>query len=329
MSVFVVKTMDKYDGQPIPGVFDELEAGYARIGWSWQDNQDLRVINDARENGEPLDEHQQEAVRCIRFLTRPIVGDYLIYPHQPKRNRFSVVEVVGDYDYDDEGGGIGGDFRSVRPCDVIAPNIDIYDERVPSQFRYRLGRPGRFSQVYDTRPFDSLIQDWDAGEPEQLQDKTNAIRIRRIHNRLRNDLPDALRMEFTQADLSRRFSAELFERMGFTCVVQEGPNEAGSDLVVTVGNPLLIDEHRIGVQAFAYEGEVEAAKFSEKLEQLVKGWETNNLDFGVLLTTANCNDEIVGILDEHNRNNLNRQIKLIDGDGLADLFLQYFAPGTE
>ena len=102
-----------------------------------------------------------------------------------------------------------------------------------------------------------------------------------------------------------------------------------SDLVVTVGNPLMNGESRIGVQVFAYEGEVTAADFRKKLEQLVNGWETNNLDFGVLLTTASCGDEIVGIVDKHNRKNPNRQIKLIDGDGLADLFLQYFAPGTE
>lgn len=328
MADFVVKTMDDY-GVPIPGVFNQLEAGNARIGWSRQDNQDLRVINLALENGEPLDEHQQAARRCIRFLTHPQIGDILLYPHQPERNRFSVVEVVGDYDYDDAAGGIDGDFRSFRPCEVIAPNVDMYDQIVPAQLRYRLGRPGRFSQVYDTTPFDSFMRDWDIGEAGQLQDDTNTIRIRRIHNILRNGLPDALRMEFARADLSRRFSVELFERMGFTCEVQEGPNEAGSDLVVTIGNPLMNDESRIGVQAFAYEGEVSAADFREKLQQLVDGWETNNLDFGVLLTTANCGDENVGILVEHNRNNPDQQIKLIDGDGLADLFLQYFAPGTE
>ena len=225
MPVFVVKTMD--NGQPIPGVFIELEAGNARIGWSRANNQDLRVINHAREIGEPLDKHQQDAIRCIGFLTRPIVGDYLIYPHQPEWNTFSVVQVVGDYDYDDADGGIDGDFRSLRPCGVIAPNVDMYDQIVPAQLRYRLGKPGRFSQVYDPTPFDSFLRDWNIGKAGQLQDETNTIRIRRIHNILRNDLPDALRMEFAQADLSRRFSAELFERMGFTCEVQEGPNEAG------------------------------------------------------------------------------------------------------
>ena len=327
MSVYVVKTM--YDnGQPIPGVYDELVAGRARIGWSWLDNQNLRVINRACERYEPLDENQQDAKRCRGFLTRIQVGDYVLYPHQPQRNKFTVVKINGEYDYDAAGGGISDDFRSFRPCEPIAQAVDNYDLRVPSQLRYRLGRPGRFSEVYDTRPFDSFKRDYDAGLPEQLQDKTNTIRIRRIHKRLRNNLPNELRMEFTQADLSRRFCPELFERMGYTCEIKEGPKEAGSDLVVNVGNPLIDSEKRIGVQVFAYGGIVGAAKFREKLDQLVQGWDVNQLDFGVLLTTASCDKESRNILEIHNRKNKKRQIKLIDGDELTDLFLQYFAPGT-
>ena len=34
-AAYVVKTV--VEGQPFPGVFGELEAGKARIGWSYQD----------------------------------------------------------------------------------------------------------------------------------------------------------------------------------------------------------------------------------------------------------------------------------------------------
>ena len=37
---FVVKTSD--DQWPISGVFEELKKGRARIGWSYQDDLDLR-----------------------------------------------------------------------------------------------------------------------------------------------------------------------------------------------------------------------------------------------------------------------------------------------
>ena len=80
---FVVKTVK--NGQPVLGVFDELEAGRARIGWSWLPNLNLRSILEKIEQGKPLDQYQQEARRCLGFLTRVKSGDYLLYPNQPDR----------------------------------------------------------------------------------------------------------------------------------------------------------------------------------------------------------------------------------------------------
>ena len=140
-ALFVVKTVDD-NGQPVQGVFHELRAGRARIGWSSRDDQNLRSIRERIALGQPLSEYQGYAKRCLVFLTRVEVGDYLLYPHQATRGAFSVVQV--------------------------------------------------------------------------------------------NGVPDALHREFGRADLSRLFCAELFERMGYSSEVQEGPAEAGSDVVVTL-----------------------------------------------------------------------------------------------
>ncbi len=101
-AVFVVRTV--HDGQPIPGVFDELQAGRARIGWSYEDYLDLRLLLRKIKQGETLNEDEQAAKRCLGFLTRVEVGDYLLYPNQPERGRFSVVQVTGEYDYSTESG---------------------------------------------------------------------------------------------------------------------------------------------------------------------------------------------------------------------------------
>ena len=86
------------------------------------------------------------------FLTRVKPEDYLIYPHQPDRGQFSVVQVKGEYDYSTQKDGLKEDFRSFRACLLTTPNpVDMYDEIVPSQLRQRLGRPGRFSEVYETK----------------------------------------------------------------------------------------------------------------------------------------------------------------------------------
>ena len=325
-NAYIVKAVDDgHPSQPIPGIFEELVEGRARIGWSYQDNLDLRTIGRQIEEGEKLDDDQQEARRCLGFLTRPQVGDYLIYPHQPSRGQFTVVKVTGEYDYSDEGNGLKGDFRSFRPCSLLTPTpVDMYDDIVAAQLRYRLGRPGRFSRMYDTTALDLFLNALPF--QGQIQDGSITTSVRRIHTELRQTVPSSLLREFAQAELSRRFCAELFERMGCSPEVQEGPGEAGSDVIVTIGSPLLPTEFRIGVQAFAYEGTVTAPSLQQKLTQLIEGWERNSLDYGVLLTTGCCSEEARNVLRCHNEKHLNRNVALIDGEDLTDLFLQNFPP---
>ena len=153
--------------------------------------------------------------------------------------------------------------------------------------------------------------------------------LQRIHDDLRGQLPKALHREFSRADLSRQFCRVLFDRMGYTTDVhvQEGPAEAGSDVVVTVDNPLLPGEFRIGVQVFSYVGTVEEPALQSKLDQLLRGWEANSLDYGVLLTTGRCSEAAVTALDNHNKKKPSQLVRLIEGDDLADLFLKHFPPG--
>ena len=330
---FVVKTVKNW--QPVLGVFNELKAGRARIGWSWLDNLDLRLLLEKIEQEKPLDGNEQAARRCLGFLTRVKSEDYLLYPHQPDRGKFSVVQVTGEYDYSTDKDGLDEDFRSFRPCLLKTPKpVDMYDAIVPSQLRHRLGRPGRFSQVYDTAPLFRFLEDLPGQDDcKTTSNQMSEMSLQRIHNELRGKLPEALHREFSRADLSRQFCRVLFDRMGYTTDVQEGRYEAGSDIVVTVGNPLLPDELRIGVQVFSYEGDVQKSALQRKLDQLLGGWETNSLNYGVLLTTGRCSEAAVAALRDHNRveslkkENLKRLVRLIGGNDLADLFLQHFPPG--
>lgn len=313
MATFVVKAMDRF-GVPKDGVFDELKAGKARIGWSYDDKLDLRKIKHKLEAGSRLDADEADAKRCLGFLIRVEKGDTLIYPHQPARGQFAVVEVTGDYEYSDKDNAISGDFRSVRSC-TFKTSASMYDDSVPSQLRYRLGRPGRFSEVSDTRPLHEFL------DPE-----AGTTPLERIHKQIRKFLPDAIRRQYSEHDLSREFLPVLFERMGYDSDVQEGPREAGSDLVVYLDSPLLPEtkEIRIGVQAFAYKDVVTTKNLQGKLKQLLAGWEQNKLDYGVLLTTGNCGEDGRNLVAAHNKQTPDKQVRLIDGPELADLFRKYF-----
>ena len=325
---FVVKTVK--NGQPVRGVFNELKAGRARIGWSWLDNLDLRLLLEKIKQGKPLDGDEKDARRCLGFLTRVKSEDYLLYPHQPDRGKFCVVQVTGEYDYSTDKDGLDEDFRSFRPCLLKTPKpVDMYDSIVSSQIRHRLGRPGRFSQVYDTAPLFRFLEDL----PRQDASKTTSnqmseMSLQRIHNDLREKLPEALHREFSRADLSRQFCRVLFDRMGYTTDVhvQEGRYEAGSDVVVTVDNPLLHSEFRVGVQVFSFKDDVKKSDLQRKLNQLLGGWETNTLDYGVLLTTGRCSEAALAALRDHNKENPLRLVRLIEGNDLADLFLRHFPP---
>ena len=327
--VFIVKAVDN-DGYPISGVYEELRRGKARIGWSYEDNLDLREIQNAINHGNQLKESQQEAKRCLRFFTEISRGDFLIYPHQPKRGQFSAVEVTGDYDYSSQEEGLRGDFRSYRPCKLRTPKpIENYDSIVPAQLRYRFGRPGRFSEMYQTGPFWGVLRDISAaGTPEG---PSNHEREKRIYKKLYRPLSDDLHTEFSRADLSRRFCSDLFDRMGYSFEVQEGSGEAGSDVVVTVGNWLPGEEttFRVGVQVFAYSGNITIPNLKDKLGQLLNGWEANDLDFGALLTTGHCTDGARELIRRHNHNNPKKKVRLIEGDELAAHFLRYFPPDFE
>lgn len=324
--VFIVKTTDN-NGNPIPGVHEELKRDKARIGWSYEDDLDLRKIENSINNGDQLNETQRGARRCLRFLVAISRGDILIYPHQPERGKFSVVEVTGDYGYSSQEESLDGDFRSFRPCRLkIQQPINIYDSIIPAQLRNRLGRPGRFSEMYHTEPFWGVLHNIDrAGNPE---DSTHNEREKRIYEKLYGPLSEELYTEYNQADLSRRFCRELFERMGYDADVQEGPTEAGSDVVVTVGDWLLGEEttFRVGVQVFAYRGDIAPSSLEHKLGQLLSGWEANALDFGALLTTGHCTDKARELIHQHNYNNPKKKVRLIEGDELAARFLRYFPP---
>lgn len=327
--VWVLKTTDKKTGQPVAGVFEELKAGRARMGWSWDGTLDLRVIWEKLKQGKPLDEKQKGAKRCLNFLRYVNLGDYIIYPHQPKRGQFSVVKITGEYYYSKATDGLGGgDFRSIRHCSLETPSpVGMRDKIVSPTLYYRLGRPGRFSQVHNSKPFFDFLKA--LPEAGQQQDDSISANIKKIYEVLGKPLPGMLKDEFPRQDLSRKLCPKLFERMGYACVVQEGRYEAGSDLIVTVHSPLLPGNGvTVGVQVFAFEGDVAEASLKIKLDQLLEGWEANSLDSGVLLTTGNCVPAAEGLIEKYNEDNPDRPVHLIDGDELAELFLQHFPPGT-
>lgn len=155
MAVYVIRTPQDSTGQPVEGIFNELKAGRARMGWSYDDKLDLRILIQKVSAGDDLDTQEQEARACLPFLSIP-TGAVLLYPNQPRHGRFSIVEITGPYGYSDTGDAINGDFRSYLPCRFVG-EIDKIDHIVPSRLTRQLGVPRRLFQIQDTKPVQDLL----------------------------------------------------------------------------------------------------------------------------------------------------------------------------
>ena len=88
---YIIKTVSPdVPGYSIPGVWDSLRKGKARIGWSYEDHLDLRKIQQKVHTGQILTQDEHKAWRCRAFLEDISNDDYLLYPHQPRYGFFAI-----------------------------------------------------------------------------------------------------------------------------------------------------------------------------------------------------------------------------------------------
>jgi hypothetical protein len=320
MSSFVVRTDESgYESE----IFESLKSGLARIGWSSDDSQNLRTIIDTvNERGrQSLSSGQQQALRCRGFADRACEGDLLFYPNVPEYGEFVVAKLLGDYEFLDERDSIDGDFRSARRCRLLTSKpISKYNRIVHPLIRVRLGLQGRFYQLYADQEVGELLRDLpDAG--------TTTANVRSAFSlmkaRLAREMGQLWSQHFPRTDLTW-FLEDLFRTNGYSVVVKEGPNERGSDLLLQVEEEFLPEPIFVGIQVGSYEGEVSPDKVREKLDQLLRGWDEHGLHYGVLVLTGNCGEEARSIVRQHNENDRQRQVKLIDGGDLARIVLNSF-----
>ena len=158
MTHYVIRAIryPEQGGDPHEAIFAELVDGYARLGWSSTDEQDLREIRDAETDERALSADQKDAKRGLPFLTDVRARDVLWYPHIPERNRVTAVRVTGDYGYDAgfewvNRGAPMSDFRSFRPCRPLAWDLSMDGPIIDGTVRKRL-RTGRhrISRVHES-----------------------------------------------------------------------------------------------------------------------------------------------------------------------------------
>ena len=152
MNHWRVRAIHGQNHAPIAGVYAELIAGRARMGWSNHDELDLRIIAEAQTAGQTLNSDQEDAAHCLPFFEGIRVHDVLWYPTIPAARKVTVVRVTGEHDYDHGingvyDGGPGYDFRSVRPCEAVAPSLDLPGETIEQDVANWLNAPGAIARA--------------------------------------------------------------------------------------------------------------------------------------------------------------------------------------
>jgi len=327
---YIVKTIyyDERGRHSYPGVSESLNCGKARIGWSSEDDHDLRLLKQRISKGEwnALRPDQQDAAKCLGFLERVKGEDYLLYPHQPAANHLLVAQVSdgadGDYAYASAEDSLDGDFRSWRGCRLLTPNpVPYNDSFLLPYVQSRLGLQGRFYELKEIDKLQYTLQRLSSIPPEVKPKQSMVVRLNRIRDAVSPKLPALLQQEFLRQDLSW-FCAELFRQLGYAVQYQEGAGEHGSDLVVELRSELLPRSLRIGVQVKSYTGPVNLVTFQQDLQPLINGWDKNVLDYGVCLTTGLCDLDCQVYLEDHNTSHRDRQIVLMDSTRLGHLLMK-------
>lgn len=130
-------------------LWSEVLAGRLRQGWGYRPEQDLVLLRDRRERGEPMSQDDDWAWPNRRMLSDEPdgmqIGDLIFAPHLPQPGRWAILRITGAYRYqiDPE----HGDFGHILPVEVLmpgAPDADLTPalqsvRRYPARLR-RLSR---------------------------------------------------------------------------------------------------------------------------------------------------------------------------------------------
>lgn len=128
-------------------IWSEVVAGRLRQGWGYQPKQELSLLRDRRERGEPMDRDDDWAWPNRRMLfDEPHgmqIGDLVLVPHLPRRHRWSVVRITGPYRYE-----IAPDFNDyghILPVEILA--ADFADDDQTDELRAMRAYPARLRRL--------------------------------------------------------------------------------------------------------------------------------------------------------------------------------------
>ncbi|MGI8999108.1 MAG: hypothetical protein ACR2GO_05310 [Candidatus Limnocylindria bacterium] len=128
-------------------LWSEVQAGGLRQGWGYAPAQELTLLRNRRERGEPMTRDDDWAWPNRRMLSDEPdgmqIGDLVLLPHLPREWRWSVVRLTGPYRF--EISSQHNDYGHILPAEVMV--VDLGDGDLTPELRWMRTYPARLRRL--------------------------------------------------------------------------------------------------------------------------------------------------------------------------------------
>ncbi len=284
MTIYALRVAD--NAEVVGNVFNSLQGGEGRFGWSYVPTADLRELRERiNELGwESLNAAEQDCYQ--NFLLDLRDGDYVVYINVPEWGQCTLAKVAGEYEwrYEDD------DFNHRFPVDAKSVRtFDRNDNIVVAALSRRLKLQGRWWRVYAQEEFDRLLESLREGVvagPRTAE--TNADELRKQLRPMLSKISRKIQHTHPGKDLEALMEHVFRNVPGVREVRrQQGRADHGADLVVEMelgAIPGLVESRTLVVQVKSYWDE---HADQSAIDDIRRAFEHHSdADMGLVVSTA-------------------------------------------
>lgn len=305
-------------------IFNSLNEGIGRFGWSYVKGCDLRILKSRIDNSgwKSLSKDEQSCFQA--FLLDFKVGDWVVYINIPEWGQCTMARVAGPYYWEQTDSDFNHRFKV--DCSTIK-QFGRNDVAVHPALRQRLSLMGRYWRIYTQAEFFALISNLEAGgtpQPRTVQSSA-ALLSREIEPLLRQITE---RVQHVHPNYDLEFLLELvFQAMPNVrkVVRQGGAGDHGADLLVEYESglpmPALQTQHTCVVQIKSFTGLHWDTQAVEDIRRAFKRYP--NADVGLIISTAEASTPKLDKAIEKLRNDSGRRVELLIGADVARILLRF------
>lgn len=319
MTIYAIKGVK--DQEKKNKVFNSLQEGEARFGWSYIETADLRALKERIDQSgwELLNDEEKDCYH--EFLLGIEPEDYVVYINVPEWGECTLAKVTGPYEwrYNDN------DFNHRFP--VSAESVSVFnrnDAMVHPALRARLRLQGRWWTISTEKEFNQLVHDLDRGTPSKPSTPGPNLK------HLLPEITQAIHHTHPNKDLEHLIKA-IFEKVPGVISVrpQRGRADHGADLLVDFESgpiPGLIRQDTLAIQVKSWEGEhinPSAVNDLKRAFEYYEKDENENVTMGLIVSTAvEAGDKLTTELDKLQEDR-GKPVALLLGADFAKFVLKY------